>query len=1218
MTGSTLHRRLSSVAGRVHRVRTLRHQTLAWLIVIIPAVLLCVMLPVSGLPLRRESIALLTAGTTGLLLARWKSRVPTWLETARLVEQHHPELNDIVLTAVRQQSSESGAGSVLGARVLREADQVALVADWHAVAPSGQIIKWFAASLLTFGLLVSSVFAAGRMRTSAALEQNAQADARTSAAVSTLVTVDPGDTEVERGTGLTVVAQFDGERPTQAVVEYRPDVSEAPDSEESPIDQQGDTFEMTETVDAGVFAIRIPQIRQDGTYVVYYGYDETSLAARQHSSKSYQITTYERPRVVQVDAEITPPAWTGRGESTVEDTLKLTAIEGSTIRLKLHLNKPVAVSQLKSKSGAPVDLTCTELMLAEVSATVLADEVWTVLLEDHDGRTSDDETTISLRIIHNEPPEIRITFPQPDLSVSALQELVTDAEAADDFGILDYGIVYSLSGSDSQTVSLRQDETPDRQATMTHMIDLESLAAEPDDLLTWHFFADTYNSAGEVQRSRSDLMFADIRRFEEIFRESQQPGGAPQSGQPQSQSESLLQIQRQIAIAIWNIQRSHSGGRQSTADTQLTNVETVVESQQVAISQLEELKQRATDDPELAEAVNDASLSMNEVVDSLSQWSADTPEPALTDASAASQAAFRALLRLRSVEHRIQRSQNQQGRGSGQQNSSMQKQLDQLELDNDRNRYETEQQAQQHQQTEEQQEQLQVLSRLKDLARRQNMLNERLKQLESELRLAKTEEEQERLERELKRLRDEQRELLRDVDELKQRMDQSRSSSKPEQQYIRDEVEQARENVRQASQAMGAGELSKALSEGTRAERQFDQLQEEFRNQTSSAFTEAARDLRQQARKLSEQQDEIARKLSGAEQSDGDQDRKPTGPTSLRFEKKGEEIQEKLGQQRDDLDRILNQSKELIEQAETSEPLLARQLYETLQDVEELRPAEALRTAELLVDRGLWRQVHEPERAAGRAIETLRQGVESAAEAVLGSEAESLKRAEQTLEQLANELSDEVTSATGQQSPDESRTPTDSSSSRSNEQQARNQSDSQQQPQSSGESQQETNDSQSPAQTGQPARSNSKQSSSSQQQGSILQGGGRLEPRQAGSRHRPLTGTDFRNWSDRLREVEELLDNPELRHRATKIRDRARAMRAEFRRHGTEPQWDLVESGLLEEMSKLQRRIRQDISALTSDRSLVPIDREPVPEIFDQLVQEYYEQLGHEHPEPTP
>lgn len=109
---------------------------------------------------------------------------------------------------------------------------------------------------------------------------------------------------------------------------------------------------------------------------------------------------------------------------------------------------------------------------------------------------------------------------------------------------------------------------------------------------------------------------------------------------------------------------------------------------------------------------------------------------------------------------------------------------------------------------------------------------------------------------------------------------------------------------------------------------------------------------------------------------------------------------------------------------------------------------------------------------------------------------------------------------------------------------------------------------------------------------------------------RPLTGDEFRDWSNRLREVEEVLDDPELRNQVAQVRDRARSIRAEFKRHGKEPQWDLVKSQLLDEMKILQKRLNQELSKLESDRSMVPIDREPVPEEFDELVRRYYELLG--------
>jgi len=108
----------------------------------------------------------------------------------------------------------------------------------------------------------------------------------------------------------------------------------------------------------------------------------------------------------------------------------------------------------------------------------------------------------------------------------------------------------------------------------------------------------------------------------------------------------------------------------------------------------------------------------------------------------------------------------------------------------------------------------------------------------------------------------------------------------------------------------------------------------------------------------------------------------------------------------------------------------------------------------------------------------------------------------------------------------------------------------------------------------------------------------------------PFTGEDFRQWSDRLRDVEEMVGDPELRSEAARVRDRARAMRAEFKRHGTEPQWDLVNQQITTPLTELRDRISQELASLESDEAMVPIDRDPVPGRYAELVRRYYENLG--------
>lgn len=114
----------------------------------------------------------------------------------------------------------------------------------------------------------------------------------------------------------------------------------------------------------------------------------------------------------------------------------------------------------------------------------------------------------------------------------------------------------------------------------------------------------------------------------------------------------------------------------------------------------------------------------------------------------------------------------------------------------------------------------------------------------------------------------------------------------------------------------------------------------------------------------------------------------------------------------------------------------------------------------------------------------------------------------------------------------------------------------------------------------------------------------------AGGPGGPLTGDGFSNWADRLREVEELVDDPDLRAEVTRIRERARSLRAEFKRHSREPRWELVKQGVLDPLTEVAQRLDEEIARRQSTRPTVPIDRDPVPPRFTELVRRYYEQLG--------
>jgi hypothetical protein len=108
----------------------------------------------------------------------------------------------------------------------------------------------------------------------------------------------------------------------------------------------------------------------------------------------------------------------------------------------------------------------------------------------------------------------------------------------------------------------------------------------------------------------------------------------------------------------------------------------------------------------------------------------------------------------------------------------------------------------------------------------------------------------------------------------------------------------------------------------------------------------------------------------------------------------------------------------------------------------------------------------------------------------------------------------------------------------------------------------------------------------------------------------PITGEGFRQWSDRMRDVEELMTDPELRAEAARIRDRARGAREEFKRHSKEPDWTRLKDLVAQPINELRDKIAEEVRRRESPDSLVPIDRDPVPPQFTEGVRRYYERLG--------
>jgi hypothetical protein len=429
-------------------------------------------------------------------------------------------------------------------------------------------------------------------------------------------------------------------------------------------------------------------------------------------------------------------------------------------------------------------------------------------------------------------------------------------------------------------------------------------------------------------------------------------------------------------------------------------------------------------------------------------------------------------------------------------------------------------------------------------------------------------------------------------------------------------------------------------------------------------------------------------------------------------------MMDQMAHQNEVTTNLLDRATQVSQQAEASEPLLSSQLYDSIRKFSQESSKQLKETTDQLLNRGLMTrnlfdrlkentgpdatkmqditsemlklgfmpQATEAGERARTSIDQLKNGIEHAAESVLGDDTEALRMAQQELDQLAEQLRNEISQSKGEGSKTnasalagaqpgaqgETNRLNGGSGQMQGQQLAKNSNQGQQpgedtkpdgtnpsenregQPGAGARTSQSAKGDQAPStdRSGQGLRTPAEQAASDAQQdsnaaGQTPQQGGRDGLARSGSRPRatqrstrlnntdggegggsanlnfdrllnddawrqsgPLTGDDFVNWSDRLREVEEMIDQTDLRNEIATARDRAGVMRREFKQDRKKPDWAVVQLQVIQPLTEVRDRLAEELIRRQSREALVPIDRDPVPNRYSDLVRRYYEELG--------
>lgn len=107
-----------------------------------------------------------------------------------------------------------------------------------------------------------------------------------------------------------------------------------------------------------------------------------------------------------------------------------------------------------------------------------------------------------------------------------------------------------------------------------------------------------------------------------------------------------------------------------------------------------------------------------------------------------------------------------------------------------------------------------------------------------------------------------------------------------------------------------------------------------------------------------------------------------------------------------------------------------------------------------------------------------------------------------------------------------------------------------------------------------------------------------------------IVGEDFRDWLERLEDVESLVPAGPLRDEATRIRQRATEMRRDFLRHSLPPQVEEIEISLADPLRRLSEEVEAERRRQEGSDLSVRLDQDPIPPGWENQVRRYFERLG--------
>ena len=730
----------------------------------------------------------------------------------------------------------------LSVLLLADASEFARTVDVDTVVPVAAVRRTVLRAVSAVAVLAGVAFlAVGPAR------QVADAASLVLLPSSVRLDVRPGNARVAANMPLSIEAQLVGNQsPIQAHIQIG-------------VADRWKTVEMTKDP-AGVFRLDLQSVTAPFTYRVL---------ADKLRSPTYTVALLRPPRVMRIDVDYTFPPALGLPPRTEEDGGDIYAPAGTDVRVRIHTDVPVSSGHLTLGDGTNVMLSVEKPTQITASLKVVRDNSYRVEVLDREGLSNGLESEYFIRVVNDRPPEVHVTKPAGDRTVTRLEEVDVEAQADDDYGLDRLELVYAVRGGSEKIASL---DIPRRAASVSarRTLYLEDLDLQPGDFVSYYVRAWDIRRGTKSSETRSDIFFLEVRPYEQEFSlaQSQSMAGSGYSGA----IDELVNAQKQIVVATWKLdRRARSGGGRAEQDIRAvaraeTDLKSRVERTASSFreSTMRDPRRRLSGGDDGARKGRADEDAMTAAATAMGR-SADILEALKTeDALSPEMEALNRLLQAQAeVKHRqVAMDQSAAGAaGNNNRNFDISTLFDQELRRQQQTSYETPKALNKPQVPDSA-----LLDRIKDLARRQDEL------LKRQLEVGRPQTSPDEMKRQLDQLMREQSDLRRAVDELARQTTRSgelnRSPGEGDGSKGMREISEA---MRDAAGELQRGTPREAGSSASRALQRLHDLERQLRLSQPDERRRALGELELEARQLADLQRQIAseiRKLAPADTAD--------------------------------------------------------------------------------------------------------------------------------------------------------------------------------------------------------------------------------------------------------------------------------------------------------------------------------------------------------------